>query len=1238
MKLVDHVDKIKNLIQKSFANDFARIGITAAGQDDILKISDPQRPKREKLDRIIENHIAETGSFSGACEKTVDEFTFTLFNRVAAVKVMEAHRMFPEIITRRPDHGNRSFAHKAWLEQHPHMSGEDLEGIGEFIQSAFDNLGEKIPLFHRNYHYAGLPYVIDLNDIIDAFNAIEKDRDIDNDIWQSDDILGWLYESYNNAKKQAFKADRKKTEYDRVAVQSQVYTPRWVVKFLVDNSLGKLYLEMYPDSDIKNRYLIANAPDTRVRPVKPLTDIKIIDPAVGSGNFLFYAFDLFYDLYMDQIDEYGADYDEDDIPKTIIENNLHGIDIDDRAVQIAQLGLYIKALRKNRDVTIDRFNIVSSDFFLPDFDQVAHMFDLGMLDESAAKMIKNSWSYLQDAHKFGSLVKIEDNTDRIIQQTAKLKKRAGKAFFSLDRSIERMENAKKTLINQLSQAVDQKAIKTADSFLGVKTRDALVYLTLLTMKYDVAVANPPYTDSADFGSELKRFVAKNYKEPDRFHVNLYACFINRCVELAEKTGKIAMIHPRTFMFIKSFEGVRKYILNNLHINLFIDYSLSNLFGPIMVDPAFYVLEKGIITNEDSWFVSLDQYTRTPQEKFKKEYTLAALENHITGKSNKNSYSINQSSLKIIKSWPFIYWISDNFRNNFGLQTIGDLFDAAIGLQTSNNERFVRFWWEVRKSDIFRNRSGAQKWVYYDKGGPFNKWFGNKWMVVNWRNKGWEIKNFFDKNGNLRSVIRNEKFYFQKGITYPLSGTKGASFRLFEENMIFDISAPCIFSKTENINFLLGFLNSNLVFYILDCLNPTVHITTGDIRRIPFVKPGFEIQSIFDLLVSRNVKIKKRLYSYSIIETNYYASPFTHSDALSMKDRLIFYLNFTNHLSTQILINEAIINEKIFEIYELTPADKAMVIAKEGESVGNLPVQPEAKAAYLNEDQATREFPLDQIKDFIENLPEKTFTEEEKKQITDGFPRLYQKNNNLEEFCIRNQVNPINVWYWFKQSRVVPKQRMNEIAMEFLADLIREVLMEDEDGIAPLVRNAGEEILIDRIERKFIEKGFSSAQFAQFDKVLGRELNDYLNHQFFKALSDHLNLFMYLPKTPFIWHITSGPSHGFDAYVIIYKWNRDRLFALKSVYVERRETALKNRHSDIRDDASAKAQNEKDLIFRQLKEIENLKTRIDALLAEGYDPVLDDGVGKNIAPLQKKGIIAYDVLNAKQLEKYLNADW
>jgi len=216
--------------------------------------------------------------------------------------------------------------------------------------------------------------------------------------------------------------------------------------------------------------------------------------------------------------------------------------------------------------------------------------------------------------------------------------------------------------------------------------------------------------------------------------------------------------------------------------------------------------------------------------------------------------------------------------------------------------------------------------------------------------------------------------------------------------------------------------------------------------------------------------------------------------------------------------------------------------------------------------------------------------------------------------------------------------MQILAMEFLVDMIRKILMEDEDGIIPLVPNAGEKILLDRIEEEFQAEGFSTAQYSSFDTVLGLPLNEYLDKYFFAKLSDHLNLFMYLPKTPFIWHLSSGPEQGFDCYIIIYKWSRDNLMNLRSVYIEHRERSLINRQTDLANNDSADAQNEKDKIIKQLNEIKSFKVKIDELLAEGYNPILDDGVGKNIAPLQKKKMIPYDVLNASQLKKYLNADW
>lgn len=261
---------------------------------------------------------------------------------------METKEFFPEVIRRRSETSNRSFAHNAWLEEHPEENSAVRDGLKHFLISQFEELGERIPLFKMSYPYSLMPTADELNEIIEAFNAVEQDEDCGNDVWNGDDILGWLYENFNSVEKAALKESGEKTEYDKVSLQSQVYTPQWVVKFLVDNTLGKTYLEMYPDSEICEKYKIANAPTEQMRVAKDVSTLKVLDPACGSGNFLIYALLFLYDLYMNQIEQYGKDYRKRDIAKMIVEKNLFGIDLDERAAQISQIALCIKAYELSR--------------------------------------------------------------------------------------------------------------------------------------------------------------------------------------------------------------------------------------------------------------------------------------------------------------------------------------------------------------------------------------------------------------------------------------------------------------------------------------------------------------------------------------------------------------------------------------------------------------------------------------------------------------------------------------------------------------------------------------------------------------------------------------------------------------------------------------------------------------------------------------------------------------------------
>lgn len=1227
MKLSDHVEQIRSSIYKSFSNQFARLGVGASKLVDSAEISADLQDKRAKIEVLIDSHTGETGSYADAREKALDELTFTLFNRLAAIKVMEAHQLFPPIVTKEAENGDRSFGHKMWLEQNGDMRSAELEGIREYFKHEFNQLGESIPLFHKDYPYAFLPYVIELNEIIEAFNAVSKDSQVEDEIWQSDDILGWLYESYNTLKRIEIKA-LPKIEFDVVKIQACLYTPRWVVEFLVQNSLGKLYLEMYPDSEIKQRFKIANAPEKRVRELKPLHEIKLIDPASGSGNFLLYAFEFFYTLYLDQIDHYEADYDEDEIPQLIIENNLYGVDLDDRAIQLAQLGLWIKAKQKQRSTGSLKFNVVSSDFFLPDFGEVQHIFEGGTTGETQLRIVEDIWSDLQQAHKFGSLVRLEEKLSiKFHGQVENVSSTQVTIFGKED--IQEYERFKTSFFTNLETAVAQYAIQEGNSFLTDKTKDAITFLRLITQRYDIAAANPPYTSSRDFGPELKGFIESNYRKPYKFHKNLYAVFLKRCLELTNEKGKIAMIHPHTFMFIKDYIDVRRYIIENTHIDIVVDFGLDrvNLFGPgILLDATFYVLSKELSEKKGLYFNLISNL----QEKFKKDKFIDILKNKLLGVNDERVFELEQNKLKSIKSWPFIYWVSESFRAKFSTQTIDEISNVGLGLKTANNNKFLRFWWEVTTDDISVKLGDQKKWVVYLKGGTFNKWVGNEWLVIDWQKDGEKVRN--QKNSQM---IENG-MAFREGITVSTRSNKGVCGRLFEENRLYDMAASSILpNDNTNILFWLAYSNSKLFTYILKCLNPTVNKQPEDIRRLP--------AKIDNRLIGKTqdcIEIKKYLLQYDIFSLHFNQSILTSPEFLAgeIRQGMKSFFDKENQLLCQVIIAEAVIDDDVFNIYKLNPLDRKMVLAKEGESIGALAISNEAKQAFLSNENV--EFPLDNIRAYIDALPEKAFENIEREVIEIEFPQLYQSNNDLVEFCIRHKINPINVWYWFRESDVIPKQRMNDLAMEFLADMLREILMEDEDGIIPLVPNAGEIVLLDRIEEKFIEKGFSMAQYSSFDSVLGRELNEYINNHFFEAFSDHLNLFMYLPKTPFIWHLTSGPEQGFDCYIIIYKWSRDRLLSIRSVYIEQRERSLENRQSDLRAKStlSASEQNELDKIYKQLKEIESFKQKIDELLAEGYNPILDDGVGKNIAPLQNKKMIAYDVLNAGQLKKYLNADW
>ena len=755
----------------------------------------------------------------------------------------------------------------------------------------------------------------------------------------------------------------------------------------------------------------------------------------------------------------------------------------------------------------------------------------------------------------------------------------------------------------------------------------MIFAEIISNKYDIAVANPPYTDSGSYGKELKKFITLNYKKPSSFYSNLYAVFLKRCSEFINENGKIGMIHPPTFMYLKSFEDIRRYILGKFHIHIFIEWGYLGLFTPnARVDSSIYILEREKKYNR-SIFIKLNDLYETKR----KESLFNAFSSYLKQENHKLLFIIDQSKLKIIESYPFVYWISDNIRDKFKKNILSNIANVISGIKTGNNEKLLRFWWEIKKENIsmeYKNNNG--KWVFYAKGGPYNKWYGNLWLCINWHNNGQEIKK--TKNFN----IIPEKYSFLEGITYSASGSKGINFRYLPSFSLYDMGGSSIFPNFD-LYYSIAFLNSKLNCYIINCLNPTVNKQTNDLKRIPFVSPMVEIENKISLLSEDNVQIKKHLCEFSIVEMNYKHNPILWAkekcEFSDLRKLIKVYLGYENELLAQGYLNEALIDELIFQVYQVTEEDKQMILEKEGIPVGSLPL--------FEDHQFVSGQILPEVKDYIKTIEIKDINSEEKEQIKKTILELYQQNYTLEEICNKIQINPVSIIQIIKQSHSLPEKRSQEIAKELLFDLVREILEKDKDGIIPLVKYSGEDILQSLLYSKMIEKSFTSTQIDNFKGFLGCEINTYLEKYFFRDLSNHLNLFMYLPKTPFIGHISSGEYQGFEAYISIYKWSRDKLFRLRSVYIEKRESSLKNRLSDLSEDKidiSLKYQKEKDLIIKQLKEIEVFKKQIEEILRTGYDPKLDDGVGKNIAPLQEKGLLKYDVLKKKELQKYLEADW
>lgn len=750
---------------------------------------------------------------------------------------------------------------------------------------------------------------------VDMLNHTEFITDED---FQSPELIGWLYQFYISERKDEVFAKKGKFEADEIPAATQIFTPNWIVKYMVQNTVGRIYLDNNPYETTlqkKWQYLVEpyeKTPAENILRYEELTDLKVADLACGSGHILNECFDLLYDLYI------AEGYGRGEAIENIFKHNLTGVDIDNRAKQLTTFALLLKACQK--DVSFADAHCLPHVLAMPKpwneeknglvREFLPHFF-LGQENQTHVNELIACFDLMQHADSLGSIMKFElsDSTRLLVKQT-----------------VEYWHN----------QDFIPEAIRTQLS--------AFELILALTEKYHALVMNPPYMGAGSMNEVLSKYVKKNYEEGK---ADLFSTFMMLSIDRLVANGKYGMINMQSWMFLSSFEKLRNTLLNNYHIENMLHLgprTFDELSGEVVQNTAF-VIAKHKSDEGGVYFRLVDGKNCTD----KKDMFLRALREHTSKVYYQNVF---QSNFEKIPGCPIGYWASPNilriFTSNLALSAVAS---PCVGLQTADNARFLRLWFEVSRSLCgfgFENAASAArsglKWFPCNKGGGFRKWYGNQDYIINWENDGYEIKNFYDEKGKQRSVIRNPKYYYLEAISWSsVSSNIGIAFRYYPKGFIFDHAACNIYTK--NIVETLGYVNTKLISIFSNIINPTINLFSGSVGNIPYlpisnidkvVKQNIYIsksdwnshESSWDfeanplLTINENTHINKKIEQQNNEIGEYIYIDLATPKSDSLKWRMEQYKKKWKQMFNQLHENEEELNRQFIEIYglqdELTP--------------------------------------------------------------------------------------------------------------------------------------------------------------------------------------------------------------------------------------------------------------------------------------------------------------------------------
>lgn len=654
---------------------------------------------------------------------------------------------------------------------------------------------------------------------VDMLNHTEF---ITDENFQSPELIGWLYQFYISERKDEVFAKKGKFEADEIPAATQIFTPNWIVKYMVQNTVGRIYLDNNPyemQLQKKWQYLVEpseKASADSILKYEELTDLKVADLACGSGHILNECFDLLYDLYI------AEGYGRGEAVENIFANNLTGIDLDTRAKQLATFALLLKACQK--DASFADAHCLPNVLTMPkpwneakdgDVKGFLHHFFQGQESNVHANELKECFDLMQDADSLGSIMKFElsESTRLLLKQTVEYWEKEG---FAPEPIKEQMP--------------------------------AMKLILALTEKYHALVMNPPYMGAGNMNSTLTKYVKDYYSEGK---ADLFSTFMILAIDRLMSNGKYGMINMHSWMFLSSFEALRHTIIEEQKIDSLLHLgprTFDELSGEVVQNAAFVITNT---TEQNSCNIATEQLQHRDVSKIGTYFRLVDGKNcndkerifilALTGEDTNVKYrNIEQENFEKIPGCPFGYWLSDKFISAFEGITLGDVANPRKGLCTLDDNRFFRYWYEIEENKFEKAGkskdevlSNNKKWILCNKGGGAKKWYGLNEIVINWYNDGKELKDFIIykyNGGSYTKEIRSESFYFKEGITWSGMTSGNPTFRHFEKGCIFSSSGSSAFPE-NNQYYILGLLNSNVSHSIFKVLSPTLSVLSGDIAKI-----------------------------------------------------------------------------------------------------------------------------------------------------------------------------------------------------------------------------------------------------------------------------------------------------------------------------------------------------------------------------------------------------------------------